>query len=406
MACCNRLVLMALASLALCACDDTSTPSVDTTGRFPHCIEQARHDSCFELNNASDVQYSTLQQSPERFTIDANGLPVAVQLVWGSDFFNSITPDEHGRVVAVGGPRLQLSEVSGEVDSPWQTQRFSEYGDVLRAAAWAQDGTAYAVGSHGVILARAPGHDGWERHNQVFTRGDDPALKALEFDGDAYGVAIADARHAVIVGEERILRTQDGGLHWKRVPYPLKDIALQDVQFVDADTGWAVGSAGTLLRSQDQGRTWRQVQAPLAAAHLMGLDFSDPRHGCVAGGHNVWCTSDGGTSWQTGVLDLPLDLNLSGRVGFTRVRFQDASHGWLVGKDGLVMRTADGGRHWKYVTHLSRLQGQTLTRAELWGLTIADGRVWAAGIGWTGDQAYGSNSSRSGGLVVSWPIGH
>lgn len=404
MDCWKRFVLMALASLALTACDDTSTPSVQTTGRFPHCTEQARHDTCFELNNASEVQYSTLQQTPQRFSIDADGLPVAVQLVWGSDFFNSITGDAQGRVVAVGGPRLQLSEVSGEGGAPWHTQRFSEYGDVLRAAAWASDGTAYAVGSHGVILARAPGHEAWERHNQVFSRLDDPARKALEFDGDAYGVAIADAQHAVVVGEERILRTEDGGLQWKRVPYPLKDIALQDVQFVDAQTGWAVGSSGTLLRSQDQGRTWHKVQAPVAAAHLMGLHFSDPRHGCVAGGYRVWCTADGGGQWLESTLDIPTDMSLSERIGFTRVRFQDAQHGWLVGKNGLVMRTADGGRHWQYVTHLSRLQGQTLTHTELWGLTIADGRVWAAGIGWTGERTYGNSSSRSGGLVVSWAV--
>ncbi|CAG8863337.1 Ycf48-like protein [Pseudomonas fluorescens] len=404
MACCKKLVLIALASLVLGACDDTSTPSVETTGRFPHCTEQARHDSCFELNNASDVQHSTLQQNPERFSIDADGLPMAVQLVWGSDFFNSITHDAQDRVVAVGGPRLQLSEVSGEDAAPWQTERFSEYGDVLRAATWARDGTAFAVGSHGVILARAPGHEGWERHNQVFSRLDDPARKALEFDGDAYGVAIADAQHAVVVGEERILRTQDGGMHWKRVPYPLKDIALQDVQFVDAQTGWAVGSGGTLLRSGDQGRTWHKVQASLAAAHLMGLDFSDPQHGCVAGGYRVWCTADGGGHWQESSLDTPGGTDLSDRIGFTRVRFQDARRGWLVGKSGLVMRTADGGQHWQYVTHLSRLQGQTLTQAELWGLTIANGRVWAAGTGWTGDQTYGSNSLKSGGLVVSWAV--
>ncbi|HKS11820.1 MAG TPA: YCF48-related protein, partial [Pseudomonas sp.] len=268
----------------------------------------------------------------------------------------------------------------------------------------ADDGTAFAVGSHGVILAREPGKAAWERHNQVFSRLDDPARKALEFDGDAYGVAIADARHAVVVGEERMLRTEDGGLHWKRVPYPLKDIALQDVQFVDPQTGWAVGSGGTLLRSRDQGKTWHKVQAPLGAAHLMGLDFNDPGHGCVAGGYKVWCTMDGGEQWHEGVLDIPIDMSLSDRIGFTRVRFQDAERGWLVGKNGLIMRTADGGQHWQYVTHLSRLQGQTLTNAELWGLTIANGRVWAAGIGWTGEQTYGSNSLRSGGLVVSWAI--
>lgn len=401
MACCKRSVLIVVAALGLAACDDTSAPSVVHTGRFPHCSEQARPYTCFELNTLDDVQYSTLQQNPERFTIDADGQAMAVQLVWGSDFFNSITHTAQGQVVAVGGPRLQLSEVSGKGHAPWQTQRFSAYGDVLRAAAWAGDGTAFSVGSHGVILARAPGQDAWERHNQVFARLDDPARKALEFDGDAYGVAIADAQHAVVVGEERILRTQDGGQHWKRVPYPLKDIALQDVQFVDAQTGWAVGSAGTLLRSDDQGRTWHKVQAPLGSAHLMGLDFSDPRHGCVAGGYKVWCTDDGGNRWQEGGLDLPADMDLSERIGFTRIRFQDAQRGWLVGKSGLVMRTTDGGQRWHYVTHLGRLHGQTLTKAELWGLTIANGRVWAAGIGWTGEQTY-SNSLRSGGLVVSW----
>jgi len=396
--------LMMLASLALGACDDTSTPSVITTGRFAHCTEEARYDTCFELNRPSDTQYASLEQNPDRFDIDADGLPMAVQLVWGSDFFNSINRAPQGQVVAVGGPRLQLSEVSGTGGAVWHTQRFSEYADVLRGAALAADGTGFAVGSRGVIFARQPGHDQWERYNQVFARQDDPARKDLEFDGDAYGVSIIDAQHAVVVGEERILRTEDGGQHWQRVPIPAGKVALQDVQFVDTQTGWAVGSGATLLRSNDQGRSWHKVDAPIRDAHLMGLDFSDPRHGCVAGGYQVWCTEDGGGQWRESTLHIPIDMSLADRVGITRVRFQDAQRGWLVGKNGLVMRTADGGKHWEYVTHLSRLKGQTLSNAELWGLTIANGRVWAAGTGWVGERTVEKNTLKSGGLVVSWAI--
>jgi photosystem II stability/assembly factor-like uncharacterized protein len=67
-----------------------------------------------------------------------------------------------------------------------------------------------------------------------------------------------------------------------------------DVHFVDAQTGWAVGDAGTILK-----------------------------------------TSNGGSSWSS---------QTSGtNQGLSSVYFTDAQTGWAVGKSGTIVRTINGG---------------------------------------------------------------
>lgn len=71
-----------------------------------------------------------------------------------------------------------------------------------------------------------------------------------------------------------------------------------DIQFVDADNGWAVGGFGAILRTRDGGRTWTAQESGVAA-------------------------------------------------GLGAVRFRSASEGYAFGADRLLLRTADGGSTWE-----------------------------------------------------------
>src|ERR1700722_1045880 len=75
-------------------------------------------------------------------------------------------------------------------------------------------------------------------------------------------------------------------------------IDVQDVSFVSADQGWALGS-GELVTTTDGGASWTRLPDPPAgAAHLR---FASPEVGyawSTAG--SLWITTDGGASWPAG----------------------------------------------------------------------------------------------------------
>jgi hypothetical protein len=83
-------------------------------------------------------------------------------------------------------------------------------------------------------------------------------------------------------------------------------IDVQDVSFVSADQGWALGS-GELVTTTDGGASWtRRPGPPAGAAHSR---FASPEVGyawTTAG--SLWITTDGAASWRPGGLTQVLSL--------------------------------------------------------------------------------------------------
>jgi photosystem II stability/assembly factor-like uncharacterized protein len=79
------------------------------------------------------------------------------------------------------------------------------------------------------------------------------------------------------------VRTIDGGAHWDRAAAVGVIAALTGVWFADADTGTAVGYAGTILRTDrrrpDVGATGRAAPS----LDLFDVFFTDTEHGSVVG---------------------------------------------------------------------------------------------------------------------------
>lgn len=55
-----------------------------------------------------------------------------------------------------------------------------------------------------------------------------------------------------------IARTSDGGETWTKMPVASR-VALQDIHFLDARNGYAVGDSGTLLATADGGDSWQSL---------------------------------------------------------------------------------------------------------------------------------------------------
>ncbi|HEX6597057.1 MAG TPA: YCF48-related protein, partial [Acidimicrobiales bacterium] len=244
------------------------------------------------------------------------------------------------------------------------------------------------------------------------------------------GVSFPTPTHGYAVGDQGvILATTDGGVTWREQSSgiaaidPTCDVGangekiesdctnvLRDVQFVDASTGWAVGSDGIVLHTADGGTSWRRQQLPpldsisglgpgpggtdLRAPHwddLTSVSFPDARSGVVVGpGGTILSTADGGTTWQwrgdrrfgglnavafadrqhgqavglmvTGLsqyvtvatadggttweMRQPPPRNRSANASFLGVSFLDAQRGYIAGDSGRILATADGGQTW------------------------------------------------------------
>lgn len=131
---------------------------------------------------------------------------------------------------------------------------------------------------------------------------------------------------------------------------------LNDVFFVDANIGFAVGEQGTILKTTDRGENWI-VQSNFQRYSLTAVHFSDANTGTVVGYEwndtldfpypegLILRTTDGGNNWisQKKVADRQLK----------DVHFTDSNNGWIVGGGwwgsaplGIIFKTTDGGENW------------------------------------------------------------
>jgi photosystem II stability/assembly factor-like uncharacterized protein len=130
-------------------------------------------------------------------------------------------------------------------------------------------------------------------------------------------------------------------------PLPLTtDATFNDVWFADDHNGWMAGggwdiAGGIVGRTRDGGRTWAfKSGAVPGARHGFGaVQFFDSLSGCMLGGDGqIFRTIDGGENWR--------EARDADGSGFSDLHFVDRWHGWAVGQG--VIRTVDGGDHWTW----------------------------------------------------------
>lgn len=115
-------------------------------------------------------------------------------------------------------------------------------------------------------------------------------------------------------------------------------------------------------------------------ADFRGLWFTDPQHGWIVGGNYqipgglVGRTRDGGKTWKftSDVVGTPVG---TGRLDVLAVRFFDPQRGLVAMQGGSIYATADGGEHWAPV-HSGRGGADHVT-----GFAFVDAHTgWAIGL--------------------------
>lgn len=111
---------------------------------------------------------------------------------------------------------------------------------------------------------------------------------------------------------------------------------LNDVWFVSADNGWAVGDKGLILHTQDGGNQW-QVQSSGTQSKLLKICFIDPNKGFAISSSELFKTTDAGQTWT--LQDTLLNAPLGG------LQFVGQDSGFAMGYRRML-RTSDGGVSW------------------------------------------------------------
>lgn len=182
-------------------------------------------------------------------------------------------------------------------------------------------------------------------------------LNAVTFINSQTGWAVGDAG--------TILKTGDGGLSWHpQVPGTIEQ--LNSLDFSDLQTGWAVGANGKILKTDNGGSTWK-LQPSGTTEALFGVCFINSQLGWTVGNHGVILkTTDGGSTWVNQAFSTINQLN--------QVFFIDAQTGWVAGNAGMILKTIDGGATW-----LPQISG---TANALNSIYFVDAQAgWATGTG-------------------------
>jgi len=185
--------------------------------------------------------------------------------------------------VFVGGDGVFLT--SSDTGAHW-----TQIGDgtvSIRAIAAAQQApTVLAIGEDGALFSF--------EDNQLVNRGSFAGARAI--------AVSPDGRSAIMVGDQLISRSSDGGRSWT----PLANsggVRFDDVRLDETGQAIAVGTGGAVARiSAAGGVTVQRVgTADLHTVHLAENDDPETAAGYAAGeGGSVFITLDGGKTWRAG----------------------------------------------------------------------------------------------------------
>ncbi len=139
-----------------------------------------------------------------------------------------------------------------------------------------------------------------------------------------------------VSGQGTILKTSDGGVNWKTMPSGTTN-PFERIETANEQVAWALNTSSTLFKTTDGGNSWKQQKIG-SQSTTIEVSFASTEVGWAVSHNEVFHTTDGGTTWA---------LQLSG--SFSAIQAINSTTAWVIGGQGLVMKTTDGGATWNNV---------------------------------------------------------
>jgi photosystem II stability/assembly factor-like uncharacterized protein len=164
-----------------------------------------------------------------------------------------------------------------------------------------------------------------------------------DFPDDLFGIAVGPEGELVVTGYHGAVRvSRDSGRSWSRIESGTEDL-LRRVAIAPTGAVFAVSSGGRIFRGDLAGGAWTTVHDE-AGLYLRDIAFADATSGWVVGHEGlILHTADGGTTWDRQALK-----NWTGRdkPRLNGIAAIDAQRAVLVGEFGAVAYTRDAGATW------------------------------------------------------------
>lgn len=304
------------------------------------------------------------------------------------------------------GNRLQASVIPGQdvvimvgeagtiiksIDNglTWKNLK-SNTRESLYAVSFLDDSTGFTVGSEGTILSTTDCGETWNR----LISGRQDTLR---------GIFALDPNIIIAVGDTgTVIRSKDGGINWDYQPISGFSSNLNEVFFPGNGLGFIAGDSvpgfggPPIVSTGDSGITWTPYGGGfpnLATKSLTGIwtPKADPNKAVLVGDEGlIMNTHDGGQTWNT--------PSSGTTVRLTDLWFFDDKNGFATGPNGVLLRTTNCGDSWSVVN--SPIGGDLMTvrfRDSTTGFFGAE----AGWIGKTTDQGGTWNPSSSG-VYPNW----
>ena len=156
---------------------------------------------------------------------------------------------------------------------------------------------------------------------------------------------------------------------------------------------------GCTVSNADMGTSSPWLQVDLETdANPLDIDFVDEQNGFLVGTDRLILeTNDGGVTWNERNLDIPNE----GNFRLISVDFQD-EEGWIAGQPGLILHTKDGGKNWTRLDLGNKLPGDpflvTTIGSDSAELATTAGAIYKTTDGGTNWDALVIDTSGSGGV--------
>jgi photosystem II stability/assembly factor-like uncharacterized protein len=289
--------------------------------------------------------------------------PLTEQKIYVSDKFFDVAVMDPQRALVIGYGGKILETTDGGFT--W-AQIASGTDKALYSVDFTDDGqTGFIVGESGLLLKSIDSGKSWAQQEVVvwldsecndpeerrFRELDDPCQYAYLF-----AVSVIDKDNVALIGDKSIYaRSRDGGATWEvetlkfededidpDMALAFEDPVLYDIEFLDVKNGYIVGEFGKIYHTTDGGESWEQQQESmmdetvfdiLDLPTLFDVDFNGPDNGIVVGlDGRIAVTTDGGKDWNF-VLN-----NVDDYIDpFYSATILDDGTRWVVGASGQVV---------------------------------------------------------------------
>jgi len=201
---------------------------------------------------------------------------------------------------------------------------------VLKSIFFINGNTGFMVGD-GIVLKTVNSGSNWSVvSNQI-------GGKSVQFVNDIIGY----------ICDGTIYKTTNGGQNWINLNLTL----LNSLNFLNANTGYAVGKSSQILKTTNGGMSWENQFVSLVLCEFYAVRFFNESTGFIAGGKMhppyfglIYKTTDGGATWL-------LDFSNAPDITFTGISFPNNLTGYVVGKyeygsSGVIYKTTNCGESW------------------------------------------------------------